>query len=318
MSALTADDMEAAVRGAQVLGPPRLLVDTAVPPRARDPFVAELRSALTAAGREHRVTAATGDALAAAAREALAAGERYLVAVGDDTSVGAVLQGMVPDGAAVAPDAVLALAEVAEPCDTARTYGLDRHAAVLGPHLLSDRAMRVDIGLLRYRAGGRAASRAFLNVAQAGYGADLVRRRARLRRLGRLGALLAAYGAIRAVPAQQVEVTLDHAATKAGLVNLVVANGQFYEGGSKVAPRGLPDDGRFNVQLFSGERSQVFLLTTPIFRGEHLPDPEISEYQSAGVRLAPDIPVAVEADGTFLGTTPAEFSLLPAALWVKL
>lgn len=315
---MTANETQATVRGEQVLGPPRLLVDTAAPRRARDPFVAELRAALTAAGRDFTVTTASGDVLAAAAREALAAGERYLVAVGDDTSVGAVLQGMIADGVVVAPDAVLGLAEVGEPCDTARTYGLDRPAEVLAPHLLTDRAMKVDVGLVRYRAGGEPATRAFLNIAQAGYGADLVRRQTRLRRLGRLGNLLAAYGAIRAVPPQQVEVTLDHAATKAGLVNLVVANGQFYAGGSKVAPRGLPDDGRFNVQLFSGERSQVFLLTTPIFRGEHLPDPAISEYQSATVRLAPDTPVPVEADGAPLGTTPAEFSVLPAALWVKL
>jgi len=315
---VTADATDATVRGERLLGPPRLLVDTAGPRRVRDPFVAELTAALTAAGRDFAVTSASGDALGAAARAALDAGERYLVAVGDDTSVAAVLQGMVADSAAVAPDAVLGLAEIGEPCDAARTYGLDRPAAVLAPHLLTDRAMRVDVGMVRYRSAGGTATRAFLNVAQAGYGADLVRRTARLRHLGRLGALLAAYAAIRAVPAQQVEVALDHAATKAGLVNLVVANGQFYAGGSKVAPRGLPDDGRFNVQLFSGQPSQVFLLTTPIFRGEHLPDPAISEYQSAGVRLAPDLPVAIEADGTFLGTTPAEFSVLPAALWVKL
>jgi diacylglycerol kinase (ATP) len=65
------------------------------------------------------------------------------------------------------------------------------------------------------------------------------------------------------------------------------ANAQFFGGGMKVAPRALPDDGRFNVQLFTGPRSQVFTLTQKIYRGEHLPNPQISEYQSPTVEVRP-------------------------------
>jgi diacylglycerol kinase (ATP) len=165
---------------------------------------------------------------------------------------------------------------------------------------------------------GGSARRHFVNVAQAGYGAGLVRRQRRLRALGRVGTLLAAWAAIRAVPRQEASVAVAHTARTLPFVNLVVANGQFYANGSKVAPRALPDDGSLNVQVFTGDRSQVFLLTTRIYRGEHLPDPEVVEYQSPTVELETGLAVPVEADGTYLGRTPARFWVLPAALRLKL
>ncbi len=305
--------------GARDLGRPHLLVDVRVVPPRRQGFLNELTAGLAGAGRAPQVTRATTADLGTAAAGALAAGDRYLVAVGDDRSVAETVNGLFADGVALAPEAVLGVAEVERHRDISRTYGLDRPAATLAQHLATDLVLDIDVGMVTYRApGGETASRLFLNVAQVGYGADLVRRAARLRLLGRAGALLGAYAAIRAVPRQEAAVEVDHTTARARLVNLVVANGQFYAEGSKIAPRGLPDDGRFNVQLFSGERSQVFLLTTPIFRGEHLPDPAISEYQSATVRIAPATPVPVEADGQHLGTTPATFSVLPKALRLKI
>ena len=85
----------------------------------------------------------------------------------------------------------------------------------------------------------------------------------------------------------------------------------------KVAPRALPDDGKFNVQVFTGQRSQVFLMTTQIYRGEHLPHPEVVEYQSATAEVAPEIPLPVEADGEYLGEHHRlEFGVAPGALRV--
>ena len=55
---------------------------------------------------------------------------------------------------------------------------------------------------------------------------------------------------------------------------VAMCNGRYFGGGMKVAPRALPDDGKFNVQMYTGRRSQFFLGTMKIFRGEHLPDPE--------------------------------------------
>jgi diacylglycerol kinase (ATP) len=287
------------------LGPPRLLADT-----TSEPILSELRDA----GLKADVLRTTTQEVGEAARSSLAEGWRYLVAVGGDDTVSEVVDALVGE------EFVLGVVPVGPACDFARTFGLDRPPAMLARHLVTDACMDIDVGVVEYASvDGSAATRRFANLAQVGYGADLVRRQAGpLRRLGRVGALIAAYRAIAAVPRQEAEVVVAHTTAAGPFVNLVVANGQFYAEGSKVAPRALPDDGSFNVQIFGGGPSQVFVMTTQIFRGEHLPDPAIREYQSPTVAIAPEVPVAVEADGRYLGTTPASFSLLPKALRLKI
>lgn len=300
------------------LGTPQLLADGTSGPQAADTLAA-LTAALAERGGTFDITRTTTADAGGAACDAVGRGRRYLVLVGNDATLHAVVNALVTDGGAVAPGITLGLVPTGPDCDFARTFGLDRPPAFLARLLTSAAAMNVDVGVATVTGpDGTAASRRFANIAQVGYGAEAVRRRARLpRALGRVGALLSAYGAILATPRQEAPVALAHATVNRPLVNVLVANGQFYRGGSKVAPRALPDDGRFNVQVFSGARNQVFLLTTRIHRGEHIPDPDISEYQSPTVSLDPPTPLPVEADGQYLGTTPATFRLLPRALRVK-
>jgi diacylglycerol kinase (ATP) len=205
-------------------------------------------------------------------------------------------------------------------CDFARTFGLNIAPHLLAKHFATETIQPIDVGRMTYiDHDGNPAVRLFANIAEVGYGAECVRKAARYpRRMGRFRYLFAAYGAIRAMPRPETTVTLAHTERTQPLVNLVVANAQFFGGGMKVAPRALPDDGRYNVQIYSGRRSQVFTPTTKIYKGEHLPHPDISEYQSPTVEVDPPVPLPVEADGEYLGTTPATFSLLPKALRLKI
>ena len=304
-----------------VFGPLRLIVN----PRAGRGVVGrtlpELEAELRARSLDYDVvqTRRAGHATEAA-RSALDEGLRYLIAVGGDGTVHEVVNGMFQDGKAVAPEAVLGVAAAGSGCDFVRTFGLDRKPKFLGPHFASDTWMDIDVGLATFvRPDGTPGSRLFANIAEVGYGAEVVRRAARLPRfIGRLRYLLGAYGAIRGHHRQTAPVTVGHTTATVPVVNLVVANAQFFGGGMNVAPRALPDDGQFNVQIYNGDRSQVFLLTRKMFRGDHLPDPKIIEYQSPTVSFAPPDPMPVEADGEVLGTTPATFSVLHQVLRLKI
>lgn len=265
-----------------------------------------------------------------AARQALAEGVRYLVAVGGDGTVHEVVNGMVewvapPEGGPPEPrpidaEAVLAVVSSGSGCDFARTFGLDRKPEVLAKRIATDHLMPIDLGVASFSdQDGQPQRRVFANIAEVGYGAEVVRRAARMPRfLGRVRYLLAAWSAIATLDRQETLVTIGQEEQFVPVVNLVVANCQFFGGGMKVAPRALPDDNRFNVQVYTGQRSQVFLLTSKIFRGEHIPHPHIIERMAATVAIAPEQPLLVEADGEVLGTTPARFWLLPKALRLKI
>jgi diacylglycerol kinase (ATP) len=302
-------------------GPMSLIVNPHAGRGAAARGVDELRTALRAQGLAHDLveTRAPADATRAA-REALAAGRTYLVAVGGDGTVQEVVNGMFAAGEPIRPDAVLAVASSGSGCDFIRTFGLNRRPDQLARHLATDAVLPIDVGRATFLDHeGRPAERLFVNIAEVGYGAEVVRLAARLpRALGRFRYLFAAWGAIRRMSRPETTVVLGHTTQTRPLVNLVVANAQFFGGGMKVAPRALPDDGKFNVQLYFGPRSQVFMLTQKIYRGEHVPHPQISEYQSPIVEVAGPEPLPVEADGELLGSTPATFSLLEKALRLKI
>jgi diacylglycerol kinase (ATP) len=306
----------------QVLpGPWRLIAN----PRAGNGTVGkmlpEIGAALDGKGLEWDVVETDGPGSATTlARAALAEGRRFLCAVGGDGTVHEVVNGMYEGTTPINPTAVLAAIGAGSGCDFVRTFGLDRKPEIIARHLAGPTYMPIDLGLARCTGpDGEPVERLFANIAEVGYGAEVVRRAARYPRwFGRLRYLFGAYGSIRAMQRPEMTVTVEHTEVTVPLVELVVANCQFFGGGMKVAPRALPDDGRFNVQLFTGQRSQVFVLTQKIYRGEHLPHPQISEYQSPTVRVDGPTRLLVEADGEVLGTTPVEFEILPQALRLKI
>lgn len=281
-----------------------------------------LRAALEAQGLEHDlVEVARGRDAERAARAALDEGVRYLVAAGDDGTINGVVNGMVDeDGKLRREDAVFGVAWSGSESDFPRTFGLDRKPEVVAKHLATDRTMMIDVAVAEFTdLQGRAARRLFVNVAEVGWGAHLVRLSTRMPRwTGRLGLLLAAYGAIRALDRQETAVTVAHTTATLPVTGLVVANCQFVREAMKVAPRALPDDGKFNVQVYTGDRSQMFLMTQQILNGDHLPHPQIVEWQSPIVELAPPRPLPVAADGAFYGFTPAAFSLAHRVLRLKI
>jgi YegS/Rv2252/BmrU family lipid kinase len=303
------------------LGRLRLIVNPRAGRGGGGATLAELRAALDSHGLDHDVVETTGPGSATqAARDALAEGIEYLVAVGGDGTVHEVVNGMFDGDAPIAPRAILGVVGAGSGCDFVRTFGLNIGVERIARHFATETIQPIDVGRVTFTdADGAPAQRLFANIAEVGYGAEAVRRAARYPRwMGRLRYLFAAYGAIRVMARPRTTVSLAHADVVRELVNLVVANAQFFGGGMKIAPRALPDDGRLNVQLFFGPRSQVFTLTQRIYRGEHLPNPHISEYQSPTVVVTPATPLPVEADGEYLGTTPATFSLLDKALRLKI
>ena len=302
-------------------GPLHLIVNPRAGRGAVGKTLPVLLTALEERGLEYRTieTTARGNA-AEAARQVLDAGGQFIVAVGGDGTVHEVVNGMFEGETPVNPEAVLGIAAGGSGCDFVRTFGLDRKPQVVAKHLDGDHTMLIDIGVAEYvDAGGNVKRSLFANIAEVGYGAEVVRRAERYPRwFGRVRYLLAAYASIAGGQRPETTLKVAHTEKTAPLVELVVANGQFFGGGMKVAPRALPDDGKFNVQMYTGRRSQFFLGTMKIYRGEHLPDPEITEYQSPTAEVAPVPPQLVEADGEVLGHTPARFWLLERAVRLKI
>lgn len=302
---------------------PMLLIANPRAGRGRDAVLPRLRAALDQQGLDHEVevTAGPGHAATIARDAVVQRGRRFVVAVGGDGTVHEIVNGLIDaeSGEPVADNIVMGVVAGGSGCDFIRTFGLDRSPERMAVHLAGDALFPIDIGRVRFRdRDGSERVRLFANIAEAGYGGVVTDRANRLpRTLGKSRYLIAIFGAIRSFGLVRATVEVDHTAITEAMSNVVVANGQFFGGNLKVAPRALPDDGRFNVQIWQGEVKDVFLKTPKIRLGEHLGDPDMREYQSTEVRIESDAPLLIEADGEVLGTTPATFDLLPKVISLK-
>lgn len=286
-------------------------------------IVERLVAALHARGVEPVVARTTRAGVAGTmARDAVLAGRRLVVAVGGDGTVHELVNGLIDarTGEAYGDDPVLGVVSNGSGCDLMRTFGLDVSPEVMADHLVTADTLAIDLGRVRTTGpGGAERVRLFANVAEAGYGGTVTHLANRLpRRLGRGrygAAILGSAPRFRRVTAT---VTVDGGTVTEPLCNVVVANGQFFGGGLKVAPRALPTDGRLNVQAWGGRPIDVLLAQPQLRTGAHLRRDDVREWQSANVTVHAERPLRIEADGEVLGTTPATFDVLRQVLRLKI
>lgn len=253
------------------------------------------------------------------AREALGQGLRFLVAVGGDGTIHEVVNGMLEDDRPVSGDAVLGVVAAGTGSDFVKTFGIPAtmpaHAVA---HLDGPNSFPIDIGKITYRENGSETTRYFANIAEVGLGAAAVAKAQRLPRwLGPMMYFVAFWLAVRTHRTARVTVDLVDRTYEGRMNNLVVANGQFFGGGMKVAPKAVPTDGLLDVQIEHARKKDAIALMPKVYKGQHVPHPDILEAKRARVSIETDTPMPIEADGEVLGHTPAVFEVLRDVVQLK-
>jgi diacylglycerol kinase (ATP) len=279
----------------------------------------DVRSHLEARGLDYEVhfTKGRGDA-SVIARRALEGGSRFVVAMGGDGTIHEVVNGMIQDDKAINPEAVLGIVAAGTGSDFIKTFGLPNSPEWAVRHLDGEGAFPIDVGKVVYSDNGTTTTRYFANIAEVGLGAACVARAARLPRwLGPTVYFFAFWLEMRKHRAANVTVDLVDRTYEGPMNNLVVANGQYFGGGMKIAPRAAPTDGVLDVQIEHARKREALALVPKVFKGEHVPHPDILEAKRVQLSIEADRPLLIEADGEVLGHTPASFELLKEAISLK-
>ena len=281
--------------------------------------LAEVRRHLDERELEHEIhfTERSGHATELA-RAALAEGTRFLVAVGGDGTVHEVVNGMIADDRAAHADAVFGVVAAGTGCDFIRTFGIPAMAGHAVAHLDGGDSFPIDIGKITFTRDGALDVRYFANIAEAGLGAEVAARADRLPRwFGPTTYVFALWLALARHRPTEAIVDLVDRKYEGALNNLIVANGQFYGGGMKIAPKAAPTDGILDFLIDRTSRREALALLPKVFKGEHLPHPQVTLSKRVRGSIETDHPLRIEADGELLGHTPATFELLPNALSLK-
>ncbi|MHA1765018.1 MAG: diacylglycerol/lipid kinase family protein [Promethearchaeota archaeon] len=257
-------------------------------------------------------------------RERIKNGEDFIVVVGGDGTFNEVLNGFFDNGEYINPNCVLGLISSGTGSDTIKTLGHSKEIPDQVEILRSGIIKKVDIGQASFiDFEGNKKSRYFINVGDIGLGGDVVDRVNRTtKRLG--GKFSFLVGAIRGIlhhkPVKSTIIFDDDESGKIDCnLNLVAAGiGKYFGGGMKITPNAINDDGLFDV-VWGNDFGRWKLLRSlgKIYSGEHLELEEVSERRCKKLKVTSETPLFVDLDGEQVGTTEAEFEVVPNILLIK-
>ena len=240
------------------------------------------------------------------ARRAAEEGRPIAIAAGGDGTVTEVAAGLINSRTR------LGLMPLGSVMNLARMLGVPRDLDAAAETIRRGYAVRIDAG----RATTVVGSRIFLEAAGAGVSAALFVYANELdkqnwRSLRALVKFLLRYRPRR------VQVTIDGQVRRTRASMVTVANGPLLGAAFEIAPGANLDDRHFNIRIFRALNKRrligqlLAILTHRVGR-----QPEVLTTSGSRVEIIAPHPMMVHADSEPLGTTPATFEMLPAALSV--
>ncbi len=276
-----------------------------------------IESALREAGVETDTvaTGAAGDATRLIA-QGLSEGRRRFIAVGGDGSVNEVVQGVMDSTHGASREVTLAAAPLGTGNDWARSISMPSDPRGIARTIASGRTMLHDVGAIDFPAEPATPRRWFINVAGAGYDADVVAHMPK-QVPSAISYLRIALTGLARYRSPQFRISVDGAVFDDRLLLAFVANARYCGHRMHVAPAAVLDDGVLDVVAVR-ELSLPRLLPklAKLYDGRILGDPMVRHLRGARVRIDADPPVIVQADGQLLCRTPAEFSVVRQAIRV--
>jgi YegS/Rv2252/BmrU family lipid kinase len=256
----------------------------------------------------------------AIAQQAVRQSRPVVVAVGGDGTLNEVVNGFFHNGAPIPTASKLAMVPLGTGGDFRRTLRipLDTRGAV--QVISGGLPRRLDAGCVTYQDhDGTTAVRHFINIADAGYGGDVVHRVNRSsKRLGAASFTITALLALVAYRNRPMTVVIDGTTRELERAQqVVVANCQYFGGGMRMAPSASPTDGVFDVVLVgnAGKLETIRGMST-IREGKHLDErnPKIELLYGKRISITSTEKVRIDLDGEQPGFLPALFEIQPGAI----
>jgi YegS/Rv2252/BmrU family lipid kinase len=256
------------------------------------------------------------------ARKAIHEGYEMVVAVGGDGTINEVANGFFENGKPINPEAVLGILCVGTGGDFIKTMQIPREPQLAVKRLLGKATKAIDIGKCTFIDHfGNKVSRVFVNIADIGVGGETVERinRKARKRTGKVAYFASSLVSLLQYKNKKMRIRIDDHFEQERVVSLlVVANGQFFGGGMRIAPEAKVDDRLFDVVIVGDIGTATFLANlSKLYAGTILTHPQVELHRGAHVTVSSAKRALLDLDGEQPGVAPVEFTLMPAALRVK-
>jgi YegS/Rv2252/BmrU family lipid kinase len=248
-------------------------------------------------------------------------GGRYLLGIGGDGTNHELVNGIFAQQFVAPSEITYALLPYGTGNDWARQYGIPHQPRVRLERLLLLNTVLQDIGLVHFMQNGVPDKRYFVNVAGMAYDGFIGKKLQEKPVTNKLQYLKAVAKYLWEYKLSKARITFNDQVAEDYFYTINVGLCRFSGGGMMLAPHAIPDDGLFALTFAHKISKLEVLLQTPRFyNGTLLQHSKIEGYQTASLKVEhlDNTPTLLEADGEFLGETPATFQILEKALRIAL
>jgi YegS/Rv2252/BmrU family lipid kinase len=252
------------------------------------------------------------------ARKAINTGFRKIISVGGDGTLNEVVNGIFTQDYCSSKEITIGMIPVGTGNDWGRMFGIPLVYEGSVNVIKEYKTMLHDIGKVKYHTENESHIRYFINIAGLGFESIVVKKTNKQKDKGRSSQAIYFYNLLSSLISYsnvKTDITIDGIKKTSTVFSINVGNGRYCGGGMRQTPEAVPDDGLLDVTVIKEMgRIEIIKSLKLLYDGTILSHPKIDGYRIKNLRVESESPLYLEADGESLGHTPAEFSIIPAAV----
>ena len=257
-------------------------------------------------------------------RTAIREGSELIVGVGGDGTINEIANGFFDGKTIINPNTVMGIVPSGTGCDFIRSLNIPTNLKQAMQVITQAPSPTIDVGRAKFQTHtGSIVERYFLNVADFGFGGEVLERmnqnRAKRKASSYLKSTIATFFQYKN---KRIKLKIDDEEIPRDEYLIgAISNGRIFGKGMKIAPNARLDDELFDIILVKGMKVWEFLRNVwKIYAGTHLSHPKISFIQGRKIEAIPEDPddnILIEIDGEQVGKLPATFEIVPKSISVK-
>jgi YegS/Rv2252/BmrU family lipid kinase len=249
------------------------------------------------------------------AREATENGCDYLIAVGGDGTLHELINGVMQKRLSGAKYPVIGVLPCGSANDFARTAQLSNSIEKLMELIKANTYSEIDLGSILLHTSGE--TRYFINIAGLGLGPEVVQS------LGQSSSVLGSdfnyfkhiIKGFLGYKKKEVHCTGNTWQWRGKLLQMAVANGRYFGHAICPTPDARLTDGQFQVAIFGNLSLWDYLKNLgKLKKGIKINHPQVSYHEASEVFAESNDLCGIEADGEYVGLTPATIRVMPKAI----
>ena len=254
-------------------------------------------------------------------RKALDKGYDVILSVGGDGTNNEIINGFFQDKDLIRKDATFGCISRGTGSDLIKTLKIPKTLPDGVQTVLNGKRHAIDIGRMTHvNHEDKQVLRYFINIASFGMGGAVDEKvnMTSKRFGGFLSFLWATLSTLLRYQNQRVTLKVDDEIVREErIVNIAIANGQYFGGGMHVAPNAAMDDGLFDVIILGDfTKQEAMIQGAKIYRGTHIRHPKVDHFRATRIEAMSSERVLLDVDGEQPGRLPASFEVVPGALHV--